>query len=373
MDELAHRLASLRDRMNPPWDETRSKRVQRGVAKRQRRRRTLLVASSVTVASIVLFGIGYTSLQWQRGDEARAGHELVAQEQSRSAERVTANAALRLADGSEASSDGQLFIEVNRAEQIRLRLASGSAHFEVVPNARREFSVLAGSIEVSVVGTAFDVERSVDRARVVVTHGKVRVRSAAGVTYLQAGEARWFEQDPPVATEPVADIASAPVKSKTARRVPALHKDTTAIERRSRHRDSDDQGADRSEDSVDALIEAADAARLAGQLEVAVRSLRRAVNDHADDPEAAAAAFMLGRVLLVQLGRPREAAEAFAKVRELGANSELAQDALAREVEAWSKAGKSEDASQRARLFIRLYPESRRRDVVERYGGLSTR
>jgi outer membrane protein assembly factor BamD (BamD/ComL family) len=81
---------------------------------------------------------------------------------------------------------------------------------------------------------------------------------------------------------------------------------------------------------------------------------------------------MLGRLLLVQLGRPHEAAEAFATVRELGPEGWLTQDALAREVEAWSKAGKIEEAYVRAQLFIRNYPQSRRRRVVELYGGLGT-
>jgi transmembrane sensor len=384
MDDLAHRLASLRDRMNPPWDETRSKRVQLGVAKRQRRRRTFLAATAMTGASLVMFGIAYSSLLWQGDAGARAADEPLAREQSRSLERVRealpTSAPVRLADGSEAtvgSPDGQLSIEINRAEQIQLRLESGTAHFEVVPNARRQFSVFAGSIEVSVIGTAFDVEQTVTRARVVVTHGKVRVRSAAGVTYLQAGEARWFDQERPVATEPA--VVSTPAKRRAERRAAAPRKESAPIEWRSRHRDGDDQGASHAlergaaeDDSVEALIESADTARLTGDLALAERYLRRAVKDHPHDPTAAAAAFMLGRLLLVQLGRPQEAAEAFATVRELGAEGSLTQDALAREVEAWSKAGKIEQAELRAQLFIRLYPQSRRRHVVERYGGLAT-
>jgi transmembrane sensor len=347
-----------------------------------------------------MFGLGYSLLRWQGGNDARAARKLAASQSSQNHAASSAasmsgalpsGAPVRLADGSEATvvaPDGQLFLEVNRAEQIRLRLAAGTAHFEVVPNTQRQFSVVAGSIEVIVVGTAFDVEHSENRARVAVMHGKVRVRSGAGVVYLQAGEARWFEQDSEVPAELYVErraissaraLASTPAKRGAARRVQAPPKETARIEWRSRHQNGDNEGAYHLlehgaavDDSVETLMEAADTARLTGHVDVAVRYLRRAVTDHRRDPATALAAFMLGRLLLVQLGRPHEAAEAFATVRELGPEGWLAQDALAREVEAWSKAGKVEEAYVRAQLFVRNYPQSRRRRVVELYGGLGT-
>jgi hypothetical protein len=48
----------------------------------------------------------------------------------------------------------------------------------------------------------------------------------------------------------------------------------------------------------------------------------------------------------------------------------LAQDALAREVESWSKAGETAFARARAEEFVRRYPGSRRAKVVRRHGGL---
>jgi transmembrane sensor len=381
--------------MNPPWDEARSKRVQLGVARLQRRRRAFLVASTATCASIAMFSIGYSLLRWQGRDDTRTASEPAGQS---SQNHSTASAAsmlgalprgapVRLADGSEAtlaSPDSQLFLEVNRAEQIRLRLAAGTAHFEVVPNTQRQFSVLAGSIEVVVVGTAFDVQCAENRARVAVTHGKVRVRSAAGVAYVQAGEERWFEPQREVLAEPHAErtnssraLASTPAKREAGRRIEALPEETARSEWRRLNRRGDYQGAyallERGaavDDNLPALMEAADTARLTEHLDTAVRYLRRAVTDHRRDPATPLAAFTLGRLLLGQLDRPREAAEAFATVRELAPEGELAQDALAREVEAWSKAGQLEAAHVRAQLFVRNYPQSRRRHIVEVYGGL---
>jgi TolA-binding protein len=400
MDDLARRLASLRPRLNPAWDEAHTQRVQLGVARRQRRRRALLVATSATCASLVMFGLGHALLRWRGGEDARAARDpATAHSRQRQANGVAsmigalpAAAPALLADGSQATpatSDSQLFLEINRAQQIRLRLAAGSAHFEVVPNTQREFSVLAGAIEVIVVGTVFDVERSENRARVLVTHGKVRVRSAAGVEYVQAGEARWFDQSRELRAEPPAEraaadsghaVASTPAKRETARRIEAPPKQVARSEWRTLNRRGDYAGAyhllERGaavDDDVAVLIEAADAARLTGHLDMAVRYLSRAVTDHRQDPATPLAAFMLGRLLLGQLARPREAAEAFAAVRELAPEGGLGQDALAREVEAWSKAGQPETAHARAQLFIQSYPQSRRRRIVELYGGLGAK
>jgi transmembrane sensor len=79
----------------------------------------------------------------------------------------------------------------------------------------------------------------------------------------------------------------------------------------------------------------------------------------------------MGRILLERLGQPTEAAEAFALARRLAPQGSLAQDALAREVEAWSKAGHPDEAYQRARQYVTSYPQGRRLRAVQLYGGLS--
>jgi transmembrane sensor len=123
-------------------------------------------------------------------------------------------------------------------------------------------------------------------------------------------------------------------------------------------------------DDPAALMDAADLARLADRPEAAVGYLRRVLRGHAQSPAAQFAGFMLGRVLLERLGQPSEAAEAFALARSTAPHGSLAQDALAREVEAWSKAGHSNEAYARAQLYIQLYPSGRRLRAVRLYGGL---
>jgi transmembrane sensor len=116
------------------------------------------------------------------------------------------------------------------------------------------------------------------------------------------------------------------------------------------------------------LLLAADAARLGGYPSEAVPYLERVVRAHAGDPRSSLASFTLGRVLLDELGRPREAADAFARARKAG--GPLAEDALAREVEAASRAGDTTRSRELAREYQSLYPKGRRAKAVARFGGL---
>jgi transmembrane sensor len=115
------------------------------------------------------------------------------------------------------------------------------------------------------------------------------------------------------------------------------------------------------------LLNASGVAREAGRPEEARDLLQRILDRHPDDPRAAYAAFILGRVLLDELGRPREAAAAFARVRVLDPRTPLAQDALAREVESWFHAGDRAHVRDRASEYLSRYPDGRRKDQVRRY------
>jgi transmembrane sensor len=117
-------------------------------------------------------------------------------------------------------------------------------------------------------------------------------------------------------------------------------------------------------------MDAADAARLSGHAEHAVEYLAQVVSRHRNSPVAPLAAFTLGRVYLDKLGQPDKAADAFELAQALAPNGSLAQDALAREVEALSKGGSAQKAYLRAQEYLRRYPNGQRRRAVQLYGGL---
>lgn len=111
-----------------------------------------------------------------------------------SADHITGTAELRdlvLEDGSRVVLDAGSAVAVEYAEARRsVRLLSGQAFFEVTPSPQRPFVVSAGQVDVTVTGTAFDVEKSEAGVVVSVQSGSVNVaRHGAGkVAALTAGE-----------------------------------------------------------------------------------------------------------------------------------------------------------------------------------------
>ena len=70
------------------------------------------------------------------------------------------------------------------------------------------------------------------------------------------------------------------------------------------------------------------------------------------------------------LGAPKDAAASFAKARAMGASGTLAEDALARETEAWWRAGDTAKARAAAEDYLAKYPKGLRIKSVKKFGGL---
>jgi len=87
-------------------------------------------------------------------------------------------------------------------------------------------------------------------------------------------------------------------------------------------------------ETVEALLAAADAARLAGRPADAVEPLTAIFSRHASDPRAAVAAYELGRVLTFDLHDRERGAQAFARAHDLDPAGPLAADAAAHAAEA---------------------------------------
>jgi hypothetical protein len=120
-------------------------------------------------------------------------------------------------------------------------------------------------------------------------------------------------------------------------------------------------------DEPDELLLAAEVARRSGHAAEALPPLKLILDQHARSARAAQAAMLYGRVLLDDLGRAREAAAAFSQVRQLPGHQGLDEDALAREAEAWWRAGDGGRAQMRAREYLRRYPDGAQLGSVRRY------
>ncbi len=342
--ELMRRIARAAATLDPDLSDRDVERVVQGAARRRRRRtgaRAALAATALGAAVVAVVHFLPQPLPTAPKIASPMG------------------APLRLRDGSLATPlapDSALALVSESPQRAELALGRGRARFEVVPSpSRRVFAVQAGDVTVTVLGTIFTVERVADRIGVDVERGTVRVDWKIGTRLLHKGESGWF---PPLLVDSAGQTA-APAPRVAA--VAGVAKRDTETKRPARAE---------TPETAEGLLAQADSERVAGRAEQGAVLLRRLLRDHAHDARAPLAAFTLGRLLLMELDRPREAAAAFAEVRTLAPGGSFVEDALAREVEAWQRAGDADKVRLRAREYVKLYPSGRRVDTIRILGEL---
>lgn len=415
MPEPLRDLDAALSRVADRWDEDRTQRTLEGLHGKQRRqtvrRRAAWSGGAIAIAALAV-------VAWVQPWDGTDSQPLAADGFSRH---------VQLADGSQVWLQGaqsRARVVEETPQRVTLDLEVGAARFDVTHREGRVFRVRSGVVAVEVLGTQFELEQRADRTRVEVSRGRVAVTWPESRAELAAGEAGWFPRDP---AEP--DTASEPsaARSVTAKRATDAAQNASASDSRRRNASkpqlSGNSTAERAQplaansaaptkpddssspakvdpkqkawreaaelgefehaykllagsqspvaDDVEELMLAADSARLSGHPEAALPFLRKVVVHHAKDSRAPLAAFTLGGVLMQQLGQPREAEAAYAKARELSLNASLAEDALARQVEAAHRAGDAPRARTLAREYLDRYPSGRRLHAVQRFGGLA--
>lgn|GEM_PF-655909 len=128
-----------------------------------RSRRWLAVAMS----ALVVVAAGLMLQQWYQSRSSPAQSYATARGEHRT---------LTLQDGSELALGADSMVQVEYRKQRRLvDIHRGEAYFTVKRNHARPFVVRAGTVQVTAVGTAFDVLRASERVTVAVTEGAVDV------------------------------------------------------------------------------------------------------------------------------------------------------------------------------------------------------
>jgi hypothetical protein len=237
--------------------------------------------------------------------------------------------------------------------EVAFALRSGDAHFDIVPNGPRRWRVVASGVEVVVVGTVFDVERTPTTVGVRVERGVVLVRGANvpdGEQRLEAGDALEVRLG---TLEELAEPSEAPTETPT--ETPAQAEDILPA-------------PSTGETTLDDLLRRADAARREERHEQAVRWLARASREYPEEPRAALAAFTQGRIELESLDRPAPAARSFARSLRIGLPRPLRETAQALRAESLGKAGDPR-ALAAAEGFLARYPQSQYRQQVTRATG----
>ena len=330
------------------------------------------------------------------------------------------------------SPETDLKVETVEDDRIVSALLAGTARFQVAKRPSRVFRVLVGDASVEVLGTTFDLERRGDRLGVKVIEGRVKVAWSGGERRLGAGEEGTFSlgatppalpatapttpassssssvavrsrsSSPPGSNLAARDRASGPHHRSTGRSVRATVASDCgtpghiAARPAPPSRSSAEPGVDEApgprpdanaqpaneatasrgvepplvEDSLAVMLRTADQARAGGRSVDAATALRAASAQEPSDPRVSLAEFRLGRLLLEDLGQPREAAAAFERARALAPTGPLAPDALAREVQARSVAGDRERARALAREYLTRYPAGTHAARVRRWGAI---
>lgn len=341
----------------------------------RRRQRRVIGASAVVGLSMVLGAIGLTG----RPEETVAPTTVAKAE---SDERV-----IRFADGSVAvllSEGTVLRVEESSEALMEIALQTGRARFDVAPNPRRLFRVVTEGLRVEVLGTSFTVsdeeteQVTVHRGRVAVFAGENRHELAAGMTFALEGERAIVAPEPAEPEEELLEDGEAPPTEGPAVRRTAKKKKFGSKKARAERVASswrhlaekglfaeayealEGQGAEGPIADLRGLLLAADVARLSGHPAEAANYLETALREHRSEGQAVLAAFTLGRIYERELSKPERAAEAFAVARSLEPGGSLAEDALAHEIDCWSKAGQAKKAKERAQLYLELHPDGRR-------------
>ena len=391
-------LKETRDHLVPRWDDARHAHVLAGMEARRRRNRRRRIGAVGLAGAAVAIALTLT---------------------------------FRPATSVEPFADSHI-VRVERSYNREVfRVEHGGAWFEVTPGAKREVRVDALDVTVQVRGTRFLVQKEGLSVHVAVEHGVVWATWKGALQVMHAGDSLWFPPKPqsaahaPVGSSSDNDAtvnprsledapAAAPGENSgvllnplgSATSFPSERTDDTSIKsqktrtkapkwankrfgKTSSMKNLDSNASWKAlamageyqrawntmrtgpppKDEPAELLLSADVARLSGHPEEALDLLRRVADLHSNDPRAPLAAFTLGGILLNDLGRPKEAADAFEQARTLAPHAPLAEDALAREVEALSRI-QSPKARSLAETFERTYPKSLRRRAVRQFGGL---
>lgn len=360
MTRASNGAVAAAKRVEPAWSAERAERNLQRVHARRATRARVVRASALAGAACVALVVALWGLAKEPKIVAQPALPLAPSSAAAASPKTT------FADGSVArvSEGGELSVTLAGPERIESRLVHGAADFEVTKRAERDFVVLAGSVRVRVVGTRFRVELVAERTRVSVSEGKVEVQEGTTRTYLEAGESRFFpgaEPEPELKLEP--KPAPAPTLAGRARFLELARGGEYKAAYQVMSQSPTVVGS-----SAEELMLAADSARLSNHPEQALTYLRRVTREHSADSRAPLAAFTLGRVLLSQLSRPAEAADAFALARRLRPGGGLAEDALAREAEASASAGATARAKSLAQQYLERYPGGKHRPTMQRLG-----
>jgi tetratricopeptide (TPR) repeat protein len=333
-------------RVNRLWQNV-SERLETGPA-RGFRWLALGVVLAGAVAGAVLFGRGALTPRAARSEHAALANAKL--------ETLSDALAVTLNDGSavKLASHSALSVRESAATAVALALTRGEVSCDVTHREGRKFSVLAGDVEVRVVGTQFSVKTSsgaLPRVEVSVLRGVVEVlsgrrpgvvaRVGAGQSWIQNAGELADRTRPPATNVAATDAPAATPPSAVKGDAPASAPQVSAVA---------------SPPSARELFEKAGESRRAGDAASAARAYEELLRLHPSDGRASLSAFELGRLRMDRLGDPAGAITALERAVALNIGPSFREDALARLVSIYASQGNFAACGRARERYLSSYP-----------------
>jgi hypothetical protein len=273
--------------------------------------------------------------------------------------------AVTLGDGSSVKLASQSALEVrgSRSASLSLSLTAGQVTCDVTHREGRKFSVVAGDVEVRVIGTKFSVKTTAGdepRVEVSVLRGVVEVKSRRRpgvVAHVAAGQS-WIQN----AGRGVAEAALEPPSAQTEPDSPlptpnqVVAADEAAPKREPQSAPTPPTSAAPAAPSARDLFEKAGESRRAGDAAAAARGYEELLRLHPTDGRASLSAFELGRLRMDRLGDSAGAITALERAVALNIGPSFREDALARLVSIYASQGSSAACARARDRYLSSYP-----------------
>lgn len=331
--------------VQPDVSEGRVDRLWLGVSERlearpARRWRTWL-ASGVVVAAAAAGGVFL--LNTPRPVEVASSAVLSGAQ----LETKTDELAVTLIDGSrvELAAESAVRVGGDQTSAVSLQLSRGQLTCDVVHREGRRFAVVAGDVEVRVVGTKFSVKTSSGpspRVEVAVVRGVVEIESRRrpGIVARVAAGQSWIQEleGAVKAALPVPSVAPASRVEAKARETPSSASPAP------------------SGPTARELFEKATANRRSGDAAAAAQAYAELLRSHPSDARAGLAAFELGRLRMDRLQDPTGAAAALERAVAMSIGPSFREDGLARLVSVYATLGHLAACTRARDRYLASYP-----------------
>lgn len=240
-----------------------------------------------------------------------------------------------------------LAVEEENDTEVRIRQGMGLAHYDIRPERKRAWRVIAGSTVVEVLGTSFDVEYTSTGTRVTNRSGSVRVTHGQTVKLLLPGDVADF-MDVVVSAQPPNVPQPAPPKRMVS---PSAPSPVVALQP--------------SAETFESLFTLSDQARAQKDMALAMALLEKAVQRFPEHHDVGHAVLTMARIQQDAWGNEPAAIIHYEKALAAGLPLELEESARARLCQALYRHGEPSRFESCLHAYLQHFPDGPNAEQIQ--------